>query len=700
MDSNRRNYSSNVYTFNNFLDSLRMLSDTNTESTSQCEKKEQNGKEYQRNELSELKKENFELRAMVEQLKGDLQKESAFNNEFNINFDLMQNKYQNDIKAIEIMNEEKDKKITELSTTVAKQSELTDSLQSTIANYEKLIDKMKEALEKQQVQIDQLANNQPQQPQNENQSDFAALQEENRLKDELISKMKQKIEASNQMIEDINKMKEDINVYADKIKELYSEIQNRDKVIAELKQKIDSNSSESNVDYKERYEVEKQKNEKTKEDIGKIDDMIKKLIQSKEEMRKSYEDKIKELISKLEIVSKEKGVANSSNSKYSEEEVMKIVEENKELEKFNKYLIQQMDKLPELEQHFKKLFDEMMLLKKENEELKKQVNPNEVQSNENNEEEEEENEQKEEEQKEENEPEEENINDQPAKETNTSIPQDLSLFSITRNYLLCFNLKQKKFISVDPKGYDVFYQSYTSNGSISYNTLSGLFILSGPNFDTLYYYSSKNNSIVKFFTFKFNHQNGIIFLDTSSKYLLAVSGTNTNKVERLCFETQVIDELPSLNATRGEASCCLVNDVVYVFFGYSPEKKKCLDSVEYLDMKNVEEGWKVIELNEKQFELKGVSVARLGAREMIIVGGENGKGEANKNMIYFNADEKKMTKLEKTLPEGDKKKEYLFKKNSMFNFFAEGDTICYANIDDDNCVHVIDNNLKYELFML
>ena len=692
MDPNRRNYSSNVYTFNNFLDSLKMLSDTNTESTSQCEKKEQKGKEEERNELSELKKENLELRAMVEQLKGDLQKENAFNNEFNINFDLMQNKYQNDIKAIEIMNEEKEKKITELSTTVAKQSELTDSLQSTIANYEKLIDKMKEALEKQQVQIDQLAKNQPQ---SENQSDFAALQEENRLKDELISKMKQKIEASNLMIEDINKMKEDINVYADKIKELYSEIQNRDKVIAELKHKVDSNGSnkESNVDYKERYEVEKQKNEKTKEDIGKIDDMIKKLIQSKEEMRKTYEDKIKELIDKLEKVSKEKG---NNTSKYSEEEVAKIVEENKELETFNKYLIQQMDKLPELEQHFKKLFDEMMLLKKENEELKKQVNPNEVQSSDINNEEEE-NEQKEEEQKEENEIDEET----PAKETNTpSIPQDLSLFSITRNYLLCFNLKQKKFISVDPKGYDVFYQSYTPNGSISYNTLSGLFVLSGPNFDTLYYYSSKNNSIVKFFTFKFNHQNGIIFLDTSSKYLLAVSGTNTNKVECLCFETQVIDELPSLNATRGEASCCLVNDVVYVFFGYSPEKKKCLDSVEYLDMKNMEEGWKLIELNEKQFELKGVSVARLGAREMIIVGGENGKGEANKNMIYFNVDEKKMTKLEKTLPEGNKKKEYLFKKNSMFNFFAEGDTICYANIDDDNCVHVIDNNLKYELFVL
>ena len=129
MDPNRRNYPSNVYTFNNFLDSLKMLSDINTESTSQCEKKEQKGKEEERNELSELKKENLELRAMVEQLKGDLQKENAFNNEFNINFDLMQNKYQNDIKAIEIMNEEKEKKITELSTTDAKQREQTDNLQ-------------------------------------------------------------------------------------------------------------------------------------------------------------------------------------------------------------------------------------------------------------------------------------------------------------------------------------------------------------------------------------------------------------------------------------------------------------------------------------------------------------------------------------------------------------------------------------------
>lgn len=697
MDSNRTKYPSNVYTFNHFLDSLRLLSETNTDTTSQCEKKESNG-ECKRNELSELKKENLELRAMIEQLKNDLQKENNFNNEFNINFDLMQSKYQNDIKAIEIMNEEKDKKITELTTTVSKQSELTESLQLTITNYEKLIDKMKEALEKQQTQIDQLANNPSQQQQN-NENDFVALQEENRLKDELISKMKQKIEASNQMIEDINKMKEDVNVYADKIKELYAEIQNRDKIIGELKQKIDSSADNSNkevnIDYKERYEIEKEKNEKTKSDIGKIDDMIKKLIESKEEMRKSYEDKIKELIEKLEIVSKEKG--NNINSKFNDEEVAKLVEENKELNKFNKYLIQQMDKLPELEKHFKNLFDEMMLLKKENEELKKQINPNQIQSTE-----------EEEEQKEEDdEPEQiENVEKQTEKETknkpssSSSLSQDLSLFSITHNYLLCFNFKQKKFVSVDPKDYDTFITSYSPNGSISYNTLSGLFILSGPNFDTLYYYSSKNNSITKFFTFKYNHQNGIIFLDSSSKYLLAVSGTNTNKVERLCFETQVIDELPPLNETRGEASCCLVNDVIYVFFGYSPLKKKCLSSVEYIDMKNVQDGWKLIELDEKQFELKGVSVARLGSREMIIVGGENVEGVANKNMIYFNADEKKMTKLDKTLPEGDKKKSYLFKKNNMFNFFAEGDTICYANIDDDNCVHVIDNNLKYELFML
>ena len=62
MDSNRRNYSSNVYTFNNFLDSLKMLSDTNTESTSQCEKKEQKGKEEERNELSELKKKKLSLK--------------------------------------------------------------------------------------------------------------------------------------------------------------------------------------------------------------------------------------------------------------------------------------------------------------------------------------------------------------------------------------------------------------------------------------------------------------------------------------------------------------------------------------------------------------------------------------------------------------------------------------------------------------
>ena len=35
----------------------------------------------------------------------------------------------------------------------------------------------------------------------------------------------------------------------------------------------------------------------------------------------------------------------------------------------------------------------------------------------------------------------------------------------------------------------------------------------------------------------------------------------------------------------------------------------------------------------------------------------------------------------------------------MFNVFLNGDIISYTNIDDNNQVHILDNELKYDLYL-
>lgn len=688
MDSGYVSSRKGYYTFNNFLDSLKILSNT-PEDESLCREKniDRLNTTTSRNEITEMKKINNDLMFQIEKLKNDIKKEKSFSAELTTNFQIIQNKFNNDIKALEISNEEKEKKIKEVNLTLSKQSELTDSLQTTIGNYQNLIEKMKYTLEKQQEQI------------NQGKSD-SALVEEIKLKDQLISTLQKKIEAHDEMFGDLNKMKEEIESYGGKIKELYGEIDERDKIIEDMKKKINNpkiEGKEINIDYKQKFLKEFEINQKTKEDIGNIDAMIKKLIQSKDEMKKSYEKKIEELLTENEQLKNEKGGESA--------ELISLKKDNVELTKLNAHLLEQMDKLPQLESQFKKFFDEMILLKKENENLKKMlINQNALISGDNannpqdpieppltgEEQQEEENQQEEDE---------EGNKEQEEIDTNTKkkIHAELTLFSIQPQYILGFNFANKKFIMYQPPDYQAFMQHYNPVGTITYNTLTGLFVVTGKQFNQIFYYSLKSNSISMYFTLPTNHQNGIIFLDNTSKYLIVVSGLHTNKVERLSFKNEKVEELPPLSTARGEASCCLIKEVAYVFFGYSPQKKKCLASIEYLDMNNINAGWKLINLGNSEFELKGISTFRLSEHEIFILGGENIKGVPNDNMLYFSSEDNTIRPFDKK-SQGEVKHPYLFKKNSMFNFFSDGELQYFSNFDDNNCVHMIDSNLKYNIY--
>ncbi len=298
---------------------------------------------------------------------------------------------------------------------------------------------------------------------------------------------------------------------------------------------------------------------------------------------------------------------------------------------------------------------------------------------------------------------EENINNEIQKENDKyfneiEINQNFNLYKPIKEGLLVFNLSKKLYNIIVPDKYSEFWEEYNSDGSLLYNTLEGLFLINSKN-NQLYYYSSKKNIFCDLLTFKENHSHGCLFVDNLSKNIIAIGGKNTKLVELFSFETGKIEDLPQLSTYRSKMTCCQVNNKIYLFFGISEERPN-ESLIEYLDLDNIKKGWiEVNYINKASFKiLTYMSCVNLNDAELLIIGGNINDNISNEKLIYFNVQSNELYELNKDLPESDNKN-YVFSQNIMFNLFLNGKTISFINIDDYNQVHIIDNELKYDLYL-
>ena len=278
------------------------------------------------------------------------------------------------------------------------------------------------------------------------------------------------------------------------------------------------------------------------------------------------------------------------------------------------------------------------------------------------------------------------------------INESFNLYKPIKEGLLSFNLSKKNYNLVIPENYDNFWNNFEPENSIQYNTLEGLFIINSKD-NQLYYYSSKKNSFCELFYFNFDHKEGCLFLDNLSKNIIAIGGINTTSVEKFSFETGAMEELPELSTHRYKMSCCQVGNKIYCFFGISVERKN-ESLIEYLDLDNISEGWvEIIYQNKTSFNLLTyMSCVNLNDFELLIIGGLIEDNAPNQKLLYYNVQKNEFFELNKDLPDSDVKR-YLFSKNIMFNLFLKDDVISFTNIDDNNQVHILDNDLKYDLYL-
>ena len=290
------------------------------------------------------------------------------NKNLTYNLEKISLKFNNDLELINISNDEKEKKILLLIETLSKSEEIIKELKKQI-DYNKTNNK---------VNLDKIED-----------KDIKKLIEDNKLKDNIINKLKEELEAKDNVNKEIIDIKKNIESYSNKMKILYEEIEKKNRIIEQLKKIIKSNNNETNnnennnnetnnnennnEDYKLLYIEEQEKNISLKKNVNEIGIMVEKLISSKEEMKKAYEASIKDLLIKLEAANNNKSNDNNNNlNNISNEEFEEIIKQNIELKEMNEFLLSKMEKIPELEKRFQELFNQIKLLKEENDMLKKE----------------------------------------------------------------------------------------------------------------------------------------------------------------------------------------------------------------------------------------------------------------------------------------------------------------------------------------
>ena len=225
------------------------------------------------------------------------------------------------------------------------------------------------------------------------------------------------------------------------------------------------------------------------------------------------------------------------------------------------------------------------------------------------------------------------------------------LFGIDRNDdfhifdLVNKKFSQKKILEIEDIS-DTFKKDYQYDGTILYNTLDGVFILTGKKLDMLYYYNPKYDTINKICQYNNGHDNGSLLLDKEYNRLFALGGKETTKCEYYSFNDKKVYDVPDLIIDRANGSFIICNSKIYGFFGFSYKNNKYCGNIECIDNKKLDR-WAEVKninrLNEKlNFEVESVSTINYKENQdkILIYAGIQGDNEDYVTEYYYLYDTK------------------------------------------------------------
>ena len=271
--------------------------------------------------------------------------------------------------------------------------------------------------------------------------------------------------------------------------------------------------------------------------------------------------------------------------------------------------------------------------------------------------------------------------------------------------LLAYGIDLKTFIYINTlsiKGWQTFYMEYKNNsdGSLLLNTLEGLFILTGDNYNKLFYYSQSKNTINMVKSFNTNYKFGGILLTKERNKIILLGGLYTNSVILFNIQNNEVIYLPDLIQKRINSCYNMINNRYLIsFFG------KGNNTIEYLDLNNnnINNSWKILnyQTNGKIFkELSGHIGFNIDNNAIVIVGGRD-----NDNIIIFYFQEKflDMTNIKVDLSGDNNIKELIFEKEKCYNVINNEDNDNkYKEIigmDNEGNVHCFNQDYAYTIFV-
>ena len=275
----------------------------------------------------------------------------------------------------------------------------------------------------------------------------------------------------------------------------------------------------------------------------------------------------------------------------------------------------------------------------------------------------------------------------PENEKEENIRETYYLYGIDRDDLFhVFDINNRKWSELkkitDIKDMsNTFKKDYQYEGTILYNTLTGLYILTGQKTDILYFYNSLTNTITKICKFNLGHDNGSLFLDNNSNCLFVFGGKNIKSCEYYSFNDKRIYKLPDLTTDRANASYIVSNNKIFAFFGFNYSRNTYCNSIEYIDYIR-KDRWlelKNIQLlkNNISFDMESVSTMYYNNNPNLIMiyCGIQGDEEdfITEYYLIYDAQKNTMDRINKWNVQqyksmGKNWKSYIFKKNDPKGF--------------------------------
>ena len=286
--------------------------------------------------------------------------------------------------------------------------------------------------------------------------------------------------------------------------------------------------------------------------------------------------------------------------------------------------------------------------------------------------------------------------------------------------IICFDFLTKAFHFFNYADFNNFdinnTNKPTTEGALFLTHNSLLYMITGTNYDMLYSYTFKTNSINKLCPLNNNHHFGA-FTSISNDELLCAGGSHNKKVEVYSIHKNEWKEMPELNIERSEFALCVINNrYVYALFGYNAVTKEYLNTIECLDLtlRGTEQWkWKYLKYkNENMISMfiKGHIAGVFGER-IIVVGGINGNENVpEENFIVISFDESsehdeeqkykelKVEKAERKVKDIYKNSAYMF-GTSFSEIHDDNGREFMLAFDDDNHVHCIQKgNLGHDVY--